>query len=223
MKTTVKVVFLVIIGLAVMMTTGYAAQNIKYSGFLGRYPTFEPGPKGGVDLRYIKEGVDFRKYNRIMFDEVVFFLKEDSKYKGIQADEMKELADSFHHAAVKALEGGYPLVKDPGPDVLRVRVAITNLEKSSPSRDVISTVLPIGLGLSIIKKGVTGKWIGVGGAGMEVEFLDSMTNERIAAAIDERAGSKVSGLTKFGAVKDAFEFWAGRLRKFMDEAHGVEK
>jgi hypothetical protein len=124
---------------------------------------------------------------------------------------------------VKALEGGYPLVKDPGPDVLRVRVAITNLEKSSPSRDVISTVLPIGLGLSIIKKGVTGKWIGVGGAGMEVEFLDSMTNERIAAAIDERAGSKVSGLTKFGAVKDAFEFWAGRLRKFMDEAHGVEK
>ena len=28
------------------------------------------------------------------------------------------------------------------------------------------------------------------------------------------------GLTKWGYTKDVFEFWAKRLRKFLDEAHG---
>lgn len=222
MKTNAKMAFVLITVLTIMMGEGYAAQKVEYSGFLGTYPTFEPGPKGGVHLRYFKPGVDFKKYNRIMFDEVSFFLKEDSKYKGIQANEMKELSDSFHQAAVNALQGAYPLVKKAGPDVLRVRVAITNLEKSHPGRNVVSTVVPIGLGLSIIKKGVTGRWTGVGGADMEVEFLDSMSNERVAAAIDQRAGSKLSGMSEFGAVKEAFEFWARRLRKFLDQAHGVQ-
>jgi hypothetical protein len=30
-------------------------------------------------------------------------------------------------------------------------------------------------------------------------------------------------MSEFGAAKEAFEFWAGRLRKFLDAAHGVEK
>ena len=41
---------------------------------------------------------------------------------------------------------------------------------------------------------------------MEVEMLDSMTNEQLAAAIDTFNGSKMSGFTKLGAAKDAFEF-----------------
>jgi hypothetical protein len=222
-KRAVKVVLVAVIGFAVMIATGYASDKIKYSGFLTNYPTFEKGPKGGVDWRYIKPGADFKKYNKIMLDEVTFFLRPDSKYKGIQAEEMKELSEAFHQAAVKELQGAYPLVKEPGPDVMRVRVAITELQKGHPGMNVVSTVMPIGLGISIIKKGVTGKWTGVGGAGMEVEFLDSVTNERIAAAIDEKSGSKVSGMTTFGSAKEAFEFWAGRLRTFLDQAHGMGK
>jgi len=184
------------------------------------YPTFQPGPSDGADLRYLKEGADFSKYNRVMFDHVVFYLKEDSKYKGIQPEEMKELADMFHVAAVKALEGAYPIVAEPGADVLRVRVAITDIEPSNPAASGLTTVLPIGLAVSIIKKGATGKHMGVGGAGMEAEFLDSLTNERLAAAIDTKWGSKLSGMTKLGAANEAFEFWAERLKTFLDKAHG---
>ena len=213
------------IGLILIITAGCATQQhqIKYSGFLENYPTFQPGPEGGVDFVYLKEGVNFKKYNKVMLDYVVFYLKEDAEHKGIQADEMKELADAFHLEAVKALEGAYPIVGEPGADVLRVRVAITDIVPSNPATSGFTTVIPIGLAISSIKKGVTGKHTGVGGASMEAEFLDSLTNERVAAAIDNKEGSKLSGLTKFGSAKEAFEFWSGRLRIFLDNVHGIKQ
>lgn len=57
---------------------------------------------------------------------------------------------------------------------------------------------------------------------MEMEVLDSMTNERLAAAVDTRSGGKLAGWSKWGAVKEAFEFWAKRLKKRLDEIHGKE-
>jgi hypothetical protein len=219
MKSTGQRISFAILVLVLAVTAGCAQQEVKYSGFLGNYPAFQPGPEGGVNMVYVKEGADFSKYDKVMFDQVVFYLKDDAKYKAIQPEEMKELADSFHLAAAKALEGAYPIVGEAGADVLRVRVAITNIEPSNPIASGITTVMPVGLVLSTIKKGVTGKHTGVGGASMEVEFLDSLTNERVAAAIDTREGSKLSGLTKFGSTKEAFEFWSGRLKAFLDRAH----
>ncbi|MBI5057165.1 MAG: DUF3313 domain-containing protein [Nitrospirae bacterium] len=221
MKAGKRILF-VIIGSILIIASGCAQKQVKYSGFLENYPTFQPGPKGGVDFVYLKEGVDFSKYNKVMLDYVVFYLKKDSEHKGIQAEEMKEMADAFHLAAVKALQGAYPIVGEPGADVLRVRVAITDLEPSNPAASGITTVIPVGLAISAIKKGVTGKHTGVGGAGIEAEFLDSLTNERLAAAIDKQEGSKLSGLTKFGAAKDAFEFWSERLKIFLDNVHGIK-
>ncbi len=223
MKRTAKGVLFAVFAVLLLAAAVYAEEQARYSGFLENYPSFRPGPSGGVQLVYVKEGVDFGKYNKVMFDHVVFYLKEDSKYKGIQADEMKELADMFHTAALKALEGGYPIVGDPGRDVLRVRVAITDIEPSNPAKSAITTVMPAGLAVSFLKKGATGKHTGVGGAGMEAEFLDSLTNERVAAAIDKREGSKLSGLTKFGSANEAFEFWSGRLRTFLDNAHKAKQ
>ncbi len=220
MKDTAGKMLFVLIAAILVVSMGCAQQQVKYSGFLGNYPTFEPGPSDGADLVYIKKGVDFGRYNKVMFDQVVFYLKDDSKYKGIQPEEMRELADKFHIAGAKALEGAYPIVGEPGPDVLRVRVAITDIELSNPAASGITTVMPIGLAISTIKRGATGKHTGVGGASMEAEFLDSVTNERLAAAIDTKWGSKLSGMTKQGAANEAFEFWSGRLRIFLDKAHG---
>lgn len=56
------------------------------------------------------------------------------------------------------------------------------------------------------KWGATEEWTGVGGAGMEVEFLDSMSSERVAAEIDQKAGSKLSGMIEFEVMKQTFEF-----------------
>jgi hypothetical protein len=223
MKTKQKTIFVVMISVALMIATGCATQ--KGSGFLDDYSGFKKGPRGGADFVYFKEGVDFKAYNKVMMDHVVFYFSKDSKYKGIHPDTLKELSDTFHKAVVEALGDAYPLVDEPGPGVMRVRIAITNVVPSKPALNTITSVVPMGLAISTIKKGVTGTHSFVGQASMEAELLDSLTNERLAAAMDTKAAEKYKvfkGMSKWGHAKDAFKFWAKRLRNWLDEVHGLK-
>ena len=213
-KTLVSLLMIGVLG-ALM---GCATQQKANSGFLGEYPVFEAGQKG-VDERYLKPGVDFAKYNRVMLDEVVFYFKSDADEKGIQPTEIKELSEEFYKAFLEELGDNYPLTDSPGPDVMRVRIAITDLERSRPVSGTMSTVVPIGLGVSILKKTTTGEYLGIGSATMEGEILDSTSNDRIGAVIDKKPGGKFD-IGKMSPAKSAFRFWAKRLHEFLDEAHG---
>jgi len=220
MQNTWKIIFVLAISIVLAMAAGCATQKTARSGFLENYPVFEPGPKGGVDSVYLKKNVDFTSYDKVMMDHVAFYFSEDAKYKGIHADELKELADTFHKAFAEALANAYPLVDKPGTGVMRIRTAIIDLVPSKPGLSGVTTVVPIGLAIDLVKSGAGGGHTGVGQASIEVEFLDSMTNERIAAALDTKPGDKLEGLTKWGAAKGAFEFWAKRLRTSLDQIHG---
>jgi hypothetical protein len=193
-------------------------------GFLhGYYKDLQPGPEGGAKMRWLKPGVDFGKYNKIMLDSVVFFLAADSEYKGIDAQDMKELADSCDKQVVDDLKGTYPIVAEPGPDVVRLRFAITDLKQSRPVLSAVTSVVPIGLGISLIKKGAVGSWSGSGATSAEFMALDSMTNEVIAVAQDERSAGFTERFTKWGSAEDAFKFWGERIKLFLDQAHGKKQ
>ena len=113
----VTVVLTVMIGFVLMLSAGFAAEP-KYSGFLGdNYKNLQPGPEGGVKMRWMKPGVMFGKYDKFMADSVIFFFADDSEYKGIDPNEMKELSDGFNQAIVTAFKDKYPIVTEPGPDV----------------------------------------------------------------------------------------------------------
>jgi hypothetical protein len=202
MQKAVKTLLVMIISLCLTAGAAYAKQ--EYSGFLVDYSQLKPGPKGGVAKVYRKEGVDYKKYSKIMMDHVVFYFKDDAQDKGIDPLEMAELSHKFHKAVQAALRGSYPLVEAPGPDVMRVRVAITNLEL--PKRT--------------FKSLMTGKGPGIGEISMEFESLDSVTGERIAAGVDQRTGTRLESLRRFSTAEDAFKFWAQRLRLRLDEVHG---
>jgi len=204
--------------LAAFMGCTTAQPQKGNSDFLGTYPQFEKG-KEGIDQRYLKPGVDFRNYKKIMMDEVVFFFKNEADYKGIQPSEISALGEEFHKTFVAEL--GEYLTNKPGPEVARMRLAITNIDTSSPVAGTVTTVVPMGLAVSLVKKGATGQYTGIGSASMEVEFLDSLSNERIAAGIDKAPGGKLD-VGKLSPAKAAFEFWAKRLRAFMDETQLVK-
>ena len=212
------VLFIVIVAFGSVVV---CAEAPEYSGFLQDYPTFKEGKKG-VDMVYTKEGVDFSKYNKIMMDEVIFYFKKEADYKGIHPSEIQELAEAFNKAFIDALKDAYPLTDAPGPDVMRVRVGITAIKTSKPGVGTVTTIIPVGLAFSLVKKGASGGYTGIGSASMEAEFLDSLTNERIGAAIDKAPGGKLD-VGKFTPAKEAFEFWAKRLRAFLDDVHGVKQ
>lgn len=125
-------------------------------GFLkGYYDRLQPGPEGGAKMCWIKPGSDFDRYNYVMLDSVVYFFADDSEYKGIEASELKKLTDDLNKALVDTLKGEYPIATEPGADVLRIRFAITDLKQSYPGLSAITTVVPVGLSISILKKGAT--------------------------------------------------------------------
>jgi len=234
MKTSVRTILAVIMGTALLSftiscastgsQTKAAVAEAEQIGFLGAYAQYlQPGPEGGAKMRWLKPGVDFGKYNKIMLDSVVFFLADKSEYKGIDPQAMKELADACDQQVVNALKTTYPIVAEPGPDVVRIRFAITDLEQSRPVLSAITTVVPIGLAISILKEGVTGSWTGSGATSAEFMAIDSLSGDVIAVAQDEQTAGFTERFTKWGSAEDAFAFWGERIKLFLDQAHGVKQ
>jgi hypothetical protein len=234
MKKSLTKIMAMVMGIALMSfviscaSTGSqskgAAAASQPEGFLnGYYKDLQPGPEGGAKMRWLKPGVDFSKYNKIMLDSVIFYFADDSEDKRIDAQDIKELADGCNQKVVDALKGAYPIVAEPGPDVIRLRFAITDLKQSRPALSAISSVVPIGLGISILKKGATGSWSGSGATSAEFMALDSMTNDVIAIAQDEKSAGFTERFSKWGSAEEAFTFWGERIKLFLDRAHGVKQ
>jgi len=148
MKALAKILLVIGIGIVFSVSAAFAEEP-PFSGFLGSpdvYKQLKPGPEGGAKLRWVKDGLDFSKYNRFMVDSVIFYLADESEYKGIDPQVLKDLADTFNKELVAAFKDKYPIVADPGPDVARIKIAITNIERvarvSVPSPRLFPSELP---------------------------------------------------------------------------------
>ena len=219
-------------------------SGYKYSGFLSDYSMLKPAPDGSDAVAWRKPGVDFKTYDKIIVERINFFYKDDADYKGIDPTELKALADYFHDSFMKNVASAYPVVTEPGPGVLRVRTALTDIVPNKPAVSVVVLVVPyltIGdLGTSAVSKGGPGSNFYVGHTTIEAEFLDSTTNEQVAAYVDRYYpkkydvdfkkgpvgvvthgfGQYFKAYTTWSYTKDAFDYWANKLRQKLDEAHG---
>jgi hypothetical protein len=218
--------------------TGY-----KYVGFLSDYSKLKPASDGKA-MTYMKPGSDFKGYGKLMVNRVKFFYKDDAEYKGIDPTDLKTLSDYFDESLLKKLGNAYPLIDEPGPDVLSVRIAITEIIPNKPAVSVVTLVVPYltaaDLASGPATKGGAGSNFYVGSTAIEAEFIDSRTGEQIAAYVEKYIPKKydvdlkkgVVGATKHGFkeyfraystwdyTKEAFDFWLLKLRHRLDEAHG---
>lgn len=221
-KSVGKSLALIVAVLSVLTITSCASVQ-KPSGFLGEYYKYmEPAPGLGDNwMRWTKPGVDFSKYDRLMLDGVVFYLSDDSEDKGIDPEVMKDLADTFNQEMVNTVKDKYPVVAEPGPEVMRIKFALTGIRQSRPVLSGATTVIPAGLAISVIRKEATGEWSGSGATDSEVMAIDSVSNEVIGVAQTKYTAGFTERFTKYGSAKEAFKFWAGRLRYLLDKAHGA--
>jgi len=189
--------------ISVILLGGCAAgrmDDVEESGFLVDYSQLTPGGEDRAALTYVKPGVDFKKYDAIMFDRVSVWLSPEAETRGIDPAVFKKMSDYFQNALIDAVKDGYTVVDQPGANVLRVRAAITDVEPSNP-----------------VAKAVSVDNMGTGGAEAEFELLDSMSSERLAAAVDRRRGGKPASRAVWEDTKDVFDYWAKRFRVRLDE------
>ena len=209
--------------------------DYKPHGFLSDYSKLKP--EGGDSKAYISRisKADAKKYNKLMIDRIKLYFKEDAKSKEIDPAELKELVDYFHKAVSDALGSQYPIVREAGPDVLRLRIAVTDIVPNKKEASVVALVVPFmwvgeaGAGAAQDKAGSTPF---VGEASIEFEALDSQSSQQMAAYIETRHGMNydwtegvkegvegyINAYSTWAYTKEAMDYWAQLMRKRMDKA-----
>jgi len=204
-----------------------AQESRPVSGFLGDYSGLAPDPKNGDLLVYEKDPNVLKKYNKFIFDPVTIYLLPEARDRGIDPDDLERLAQYFHNAVTDELKksGRYEIVTTPGPDVLELNVAITNVEPNGGKKNAalkggaaaVSAATVPGIGLAVPR-------LSVGKVSIEGEMLDSTSSERQAAFVTGKGGrrwfSGLSGFKKWADIEAAFRAWAKNFRERLDDAHG---
>ena len=217
----IATMFTALISLAGCAASGM--KNVEESGFLQDYSQLADGGDERAALIYAKPGVDFKHYNKLMFERVTIYLSPTAKEHVVDPTTLKELTDYYQNALLEAVKDGYEVVDQPGPDVLWVRVAITDVEASSPTANTMSSIIPVGMVVAGATKAASDENLGTGEAATEIEVLDSMTKERLAAAVDRRQGGKSAFRGKWVDTQQAFDYWAKRFRERLDDLRGLQK
>ena len=196
--------------LTLLVLQPFATQAAE-SGFLSDYSKLAApvaGMDGGSDRVYAPEEFTERltKFDTVMVDEPEVFIGDTSPYQGAKPDELKAISASVREELLGELQkAGYKIGQSPGPTVLYIRPAVTNLLLQKKSRSVLAYT-PIGF---VVNAGVKSlqdlmQKYDIVGMDVEAEVIDSTTKSVLAAAVLSRGAmkNKAEG-TK--AVKLSFE------------------
>jgi hypothetical protein len=161
--------------------------------------------------RYVNPKADIKQYTMVLLDPVMVY--KDAALDKDERENYQKLANNAFIYLTKELEKDYRIVKDPAPGTLRVQMAIVDADSSKPVRNTLSTIVPVGIALSLVKYTATGKQSGVGEITVGMKVTDASTGELLGAALDRRVGGKE--LSKLWSgwhnADDALQYWAKKL------------
>ena len=200
---------------SLLLITGCAsskqARSVEHEGYLVDHSILVKGEKGEALLRYPNPDRDLESYNKIMLDPILFSQPDNAS--PAQLADLQKLANNFYTYLYQELEKDYTMVRAAEPGAMRIQIAILNAQKSNVVTNTVSSVSPIGMGVSVTKDFVTGKSVGVGEITAELKATDAVTGELLGAAVDRRVGGKNpnSIIDTWADANAAMEYWAKRL------------
>ena len=168
-----------------------------------------------LELAYLQPGADFRGYTKVMLDptEVAFHKNWQRSYndstgrdigarvsdRDVQDAIVKGVAASNEIFAQAWTQGGYVVVNEPGPDVLRIKTGIVNISVNAPD------MRTAGRTHSLARE--------AGQATFFVEARDSQTGALLGRAIDQRYAGDAgpnwrTRVTNRGDFRDLVAAWA---------------
>jgi hypothetical protein len=220
---------LLLVSMLVLTVLAGCAATPRHSDFLGDLSGFQRMQNGRDTIYWIAPGLtrpQVESYRAVIVEPVSLSLSENSEHKGIRADEGMALAGYFRNALVDALQDRYTVVSQAGPNVLRIRPAITDIHRNKPITPMEFT--PVGLALKGVET-VTGmpspRELLLGPspfnqASVEMEFLDATSGQRLAAFRDTRKAKGDDASKKdvtWGQVKETLDGWARDVRRTLDD------
>ena len=208
-------------------------------------PTVQTGPEAEVTvdglyrvdnsvmaLAYVKPGLNLQGYTKLIIDDVEVAYKKDPEGRrrnnpgGVGAEanyalspsQMDVLKDLFQEAVVKELTKGdaWELVDAPAPDALRVDCYLIDLVVKSPTQQTAGRQQTFASSYAEVT--------------VVFELHDSESDEVLARVADRGDPTVTGGASELASVNPAFvrtdltrmfEYWAGLLRKGIDEVRAA--
>jgi hypothetical protein len=206
------VVLIVCLGCALFPTRGRRGSP-EHAGFLGDYSRLAEHPDHPAQEVYLDPQAVWSQYDSIEIDSVTLWVNEGTAK--LKDEERQMLTDLVYKALHEKLSQEFRVVDQPGPQTLRLRVALTQAKGAIVPLRTISTIVPTMLVVSSAVGLSADAANTVGSATLEAEIVDSITGRRLAAAVDSRAGTKALLTTrtfqKWGDVEAAANYWAERI------------
>ncbi|OPY11538.1 MAG: hypothetical protein A4E69_02798 [Syntrophus sp. PtaB.Bin138] len=197
------------------------ARNVDIKkAFLVNPSLYKEGSGDQANYRYVKPNAHIKKYTKVLVDPVI--IVKEAELDADQRANYQKLADNAYVYLISELGEDYRIVKSPGKETIRLQFAIIDADSSKPVRNLLSSATPIGIGLTIVKYGATGKPTGVGEITVEMKAIDAMTGELLGAALDQRVGDKSPQgiIDTWYNADEALKYWAKKIRYVMCRARG---
>ena len=225
MKRSRRIVYSLAIFVATSAFGAASAQDIQHSDFLTDYSNLKKSADAAMDWEYLAPGVEnMANYSAVMIDQPEIFIAPNSKYKGMKPDDMKILADEFRTSMAQALSASYMIVDQPGPNVLYLRFAISNVQLKKKKKGLLSYT-PVGFVTGSVKSALTNditKKIDLKGLTIEMEVLDSSSQEQLAALLEIRSGTK-DDLASWAELEALIGVYSKRVRCRLDNTRVAEE
>jgi hypothetical protein len=203
-----------------------SAQDVTFDKtFLNDYSRLAPRQSDrGTEFVYLAPQAIEKvvKYEGVMVDQPEILVSPDSPYKGAKPDDLLAVANSMRDAMNARLKAGhYNVVDKPGPGVIYVRVALTDLQVEKKKRNLLEYTpvgAVVGFGVNAMKNFQSKfdilKMV------FQAEITDSATNEVYAQYVMVAGGGDKPVRINFDKVKDDMDEFGERLRCRLDNAQG---
>ena len=177
--------------------------------FLGKdCSLLKVGSDEEAGLRYKNPDVKWRQYKKIFIGPVTFWAGNSSD---ISSTDQQMLVNYLSQQLNEKIGQKIQIVTQPGVDVIKLDVALTDPKTATPVMRSMSMLIPQLRPLSGLYRLGTGSLPFVGAAQGDIKLTDSLTGQVLALAVDKRIGgnSYSTGFQwQWGDVENAIDYWA---------------
>lgn len=197
MNRTIKAFLGIFLASAALLLAGCAqtkksqtpqSSPAQYSGFLGDYSNLSDvtDARGDKVMRYVNPKVQPGEYRAIMIEPTVYY-PEPQPTAQVDAATLASIRQYVDTQLQNKLGSRVKLASRPGPGVLRMRTAITAVSGETAALKPYQYI-PVAFVVTQIKGRKQ-----TAALQMEVDVTDSMTGERMGAAVRRGEGAQLSG------------------------------
>jgi hypothetical protein len=186
------------------------------SDFIENMPELQPDTDRAGGMIWEKPGFNRAAYDKVFIEPVTIFISPNSDYKGLNADELKALADGYQESLVSTLEPEIAVVSKPGPGVLYIRSALVDVKLANKKRGLLGYT-PVGLVVTTAAN-AAGMRVSMKEATLEVELLDGASGERLGVLVDKAPAPEGEKDLSWDSISKTFVFYASRFKARMQAA-----